>query len=138
MQHREAIIADAAAKLGLTPDQLQQALTQARKDLGGNAHPLAKIRHDELQVAAKSMGFPNVKALRAELAGSTLNDVAQKHDVQPSTVAAAITADLEAKVRALANAGTIKADRVSALDQKVSTKVAALMTHQFPAAKTQS
>lgn len=138
MQHRQAILADAAAKLGLTADQLQQALAQARKDLGGGVHPLANVRHEELQVAAKAIGLPDVKSLRSELAGSTLNDVAQKHGVQPSTVATAITNDLDAKIQSLANAGTIKADRVNALDQKIRTKVAALMTHQFPAAKAHS
>src|SRR5205823_6604366 len=101
-------------------------------------HPLAKVRQDELQVAPKTLGLADVKALRSELVGSTLNDVAQKHGVQPSTVASAITNDLDAKIQSLANAGTIKANRVSALDQKVTAKVAALMTHQFPAVKPRS
>ncbi len=134
------MLADAAAKLGLTPDQLQQALTQARKDLGGGAgaHPLARVRSEELQVAAQTLGIADARALRRELAGTTLTDVAQKHGVQPATVASAITADLDAKIQALVNAGTIKANRVNALDQKVSSRVVSLMTHQFPAVRTRT
>jgi uncharacterized protein YidB (DUF937 family) len=100
--------------------------------------PLAKLRKEELQVAAKAIGLSDAKALRKELAGTTLADVAQKHGVQPSTVAAAITADLDAKIQSLASAGTINATRATALQQKVSTKVAALMAHQFPAIKKSS
>ena len=77
-QHRQAILADAASQLGISADQLQQALAQARKDVGGRVRPLADVRRDELQVAAKALGFADVRALRTELAGSTLTAVAQK------------------------------------------------------------
>ena len=138
-QEHQAVISDAAAKLGLSADQLQQALTQARKDVGvnqGRARPLAKIRADELAVAARTIGVADAKALRKELAGTTLTAVAQKHNVQPSTVSDAIKADLNAKIQAAVTAGTLKADRAAKLQQKVTDKVNALMTRQFPAAKT--
>ncbi len=136
-QHREAVISDAASMLGVSADQLQQALTQARKDLGGNAKltsVVAHLRADELQVAAKALGFPNVNALRSELASTTLTAVAQKHNVAPSTVASAIKADVDAKIQAAATAGQIPAARVARLTQKADVRVDALMTRQFKAA----
>jgi hypothetical protein len=138
-QQHQAVISDAAAKLGLSADQLQQALTQARKDIGvnqGRARPLAQIRADELAIAAKTIGDADAKALRKELAGTTLTAVAQKHNVQPSTVSDAIKADLNAKIQAAVTAGTIKADRATKVQQKAADKVDALMTRQFPAPKS--
>jgi len=135
-QQRQAVVDLAATKLGLTADELTTALKQARKDLGLKqaAKPqIGKLVHQELAIAAKAIGLPDVKALRKELAGSTLTAVAQKHNVQPSTVAAALKADVDAKIQAMVTAGTIKADRAATLKQKAETKVDALMTHEFKA-----
>ena len=134
-QQRQAVVDLAASKLGLTADELSSALKQARKDLGHNqAKPqIGKLVKQELTLAAKTIGLADVKALRVELAGSTLTAVAQKHNVQPSTVAAALKTDVDAKIQALVTAGSIKADRAAKLEQKAETKVDALMTHQFKA-----
>ncbi|MBV9580714.1 MAG: hypothetical protein JO057_19205 [Chloroflexi bacterium] len=99
----QAIISDAASQLGLSADQLQQALTQARKDAGGGAHPLADFRKDELQVAAKTLGFSDVKALRTALAGTTLTAYAQSHNVDPTTISNAMLADIKGRLPANAN-----------------------------------
>lgn len=101
-----------------------------------NNHPLAHVRHAELQLAATTLGLADVKALRKELAGSTLTAVAQKHNVAPSTVSAAITADLNSRIQAAASAGTIKSARATRLTQKVPARVDKLMAHQFPTART--
>jgi hypothetical protein len=134
-QQHQAIVDLAAGKLGLTSDELSSALKQARKDLGQNqAKPqIGKLVRAELTLAAKTIGLPDAKALRKELAGSTLNAVAQKHNVQPSTVAAALKADVDAKIQALVTAGTIKADRAAILKQKAESRVDRLMTHEFKA-----
>jgi hypothetical protein len=71
--------------------------------------------------------------LRKELAGTTLTAVAGN---QASTVAAAIKADVNARIQALVTAGTIKADRAAALTVKADARVDTFMTRQFPAAKT--
>jgi hypothetical protein len=132
-QRRQAILSDAASQLGVSETQLQQALAQARKDVGANAaRPLADLRQDELQVAAQAIGLADVKTLRGELAGTTLNTVAQNHNVAPSTVSAAILADLNSKLQAAVTAGTIKASQVTTLTQRAQNRVTALMTHQFP------
>jgi hypothetical protein len=130
-----AVLDLAAAKLGLTSDQLTTALQQARKDLGINQGgvKVAKLVHQELSVAAKTLGIADVKTLRKELAGTTLTAVAGN---QASTVAAAIKADVNARIQALVTAGTIKADRAAALTVKADARVDTFMTRQFPAAKT--
>jgi hypothetical protein len=135
-QRRQAILSDAASKLGISADQLQQALVQARKDVGGGARPLAALRKDELDVAAKAIGLPDAKTLRTQLAGTTLTAVAQSHNVQPSTVSAAIMADIGSKLQADVAAGQLNASQVPALTQRAQNRVNALMTHQFPASKT--
>jgi hypothetical protein len=99
------------------------------------SHPLAHVRKDELAVAARALGVADVKALRHELRGSTLSAVAQTHNVQPTVVADAIKADLDAKIQAAVSAGTIKAQRVTKLQQRVADKVQALMARQFRSGK---
>jgi hypothetical protein len=134
-QRRQAILSDAASQLGISADQLQQALVQARKDVGGNIRPLASLRRDELQVAAKTIGLPDVKTLRTQLAGTTLTAVAQNHNVQPSTVSAAIMADITSKLQADVASGQLNANQVAAVTQRAQNRVNALMTHQFPTPK---
>ena len=135
---QQAVLDLAATKLGLTSDELIDALKQARKDLGVNqGRPqVGKLVRDELGVAAKAIGLADARALRTELAGSTLTAVAQKHNVAPATVAAALKADLNAKLQALVTAGKLKADRAATLRQKADAKVDALMTHEFKPRKT--
>jgi uncharacterized protein YidB (DUF937 family) len=127
---KQAIIDDAAAKLGLTGDQLRQALSEARKELGAKTGVHLDRRH-ALDVAAKTLGLPDAAALRKQLGGTTLEAVAQQHGVQPATVAAAIVADLDQQIDAQVAAGTLKPARAATLKQKLSTKVDAFMTHQF-------
>jgi hypothetical protein len=135
-QHRQAIISDAAAQLGVSADQLQQALAQARKNLSTRpklASVIAHLRVDELQVAAKTLGLADAKALRRELAGTTLTAVAQQHNVPMATLASAIKADVDAKIQAAVNSGQLTAARAAKLTQKADAKVDALMTRQFKA-----
>ena len=127
----------AAAKLGLTSDQLTTALKQAHKDLGGNHQgkaAIGKLAHAELSVAATALGIADVKTLRKELAGTTLTSVAQKHGVPAATVSAALKADVDARIQALVTAGTIKADRAATLKVKAEAKIDTFMTRQFKAA----
>jgi hypothetical protein len=132
-QERQAVINLAATKLGLTGEQLSDALKQARKDLGANQdRPRAKdLAKDELAVAAKALGLPDAKSLRQELRGSSLTAVAQKHNVPVTTVAGAIKTDVDAKIQALVSAGTLKADRAATLTQKANARVDRLMTKEF-------
>ncbi len=134
---QQSVMELAAAKLGLTGDQLSSALKEARKDLGVNqgVPKAGKLVHHELSVAATALGIGDVKTLRSELAGSTLAAVAQKHNVQLSTLAGALKADVDAKIQAMVAAGTLRRDHAGTLKLKAEAKVDAFMTHQFKAAK---
>jgi hypothetical protein len=133
-QEHRAVIDVAAVKLGIDGDALAQALKDARKDLAvKHGLQLGKLVRDELTVAAKALGLADAKALRKELAGSTLTAVAQKHNVAPTTVANAIKADIDAKIDALVTAGKLKADRAAELKTKAHSRVDALMTREFKA-----
>ena len=99
-----------------------------------SASPLGQhVRHAELGVAAKTLGLSDVKALRAELGGTTLTAVAQKHNVAPATVASAIKADLDTKVDGLVAAGQLKAARGAKVKSRVEARVDRLMTREFKA-----
>jgi uncharacterized protein YoaH (UPF0181 family)/lambda repressor-like predicted transcriptional regulator len=133
-QQKRAVIDDAVAKLGISGDALAQALKDARKELGAKpGQAIVKVVRDELDVAAKALGLADARALRAELRGSSLTAVAQKHNVAPSTVANAIKADLNAKIDALVSSGKLKAERATTLKQKASERVDKLMTREFKA-----
>jgi hypothetical protein len=136
-QHKRAIIDDAAAKLGISGDDLAQALKESRKELGQKRGvQVAKLVHDELEVAARALGLADAKALRQELRGSTLTAVAQQHNVAPATVATALKTDLNAKIDALVSSGKLKAERAAAVKTRVSERVDALMTREFKAGRT--
>jgi hypothetical protein len=109
-------------------------ITQAHAAPTARPH-IGKLLHQELALAATTIGLADVKALHTELAGSTLSAVALEHNVQPSTVAAALKADVEARIQALATAGTIRANRAATLKQKAEAKVDAFMTREFKSGK---
>jgi hypothetical protein len=136
-QQKRAIFDDAAARLGVSGDDLIQALKEARKELGQKRGvQVAKLVKDELGVAAKAIGLADAKTLRVELAGSTLTAVAQKHNVAPAAVATALKADLNTRIDAMASAGKLKAERVATLKTRVAERVDALMTREFKAKAT--
>jgi hypothetical protein len=137
-QQQQAVINLAASKLGLTGDQLSEALKQSRKDLGHNqGRPkIAKLVKQELGVAATTLGYSDVKALRKDLAGTTLAALAQTRKIAPATVASAIKADVDSQIQALAAAGTIKPNQAVKLKLKAEARVDGLMTRQFKVSAT--
>jgi hypothetical protein len=94
-----------------------------------HGHRLRKLIHHELRVAAKFLGV-DVKQLHAELKGSSLADIATAHGVAPADLAAALTADVNARIDAAVAAGRLPADRAAKLKQRVSARVDALITRQ--------
>jgi hypothetical protein len=127
---RQAVLNLAATKLGISADQLTQALQSARKDLGLNQNrPRAgQLVRAELNVAAKTIGYADAKAMRKDLSGTTLTALAQSHNVAPSTVSAAIKADVDARIDKLTN---LKPDQIAKLKAAVDSKIDTFMTHQF-------
>ena len=132
-----AVIDDAAAKLGLTGDQLAQALRDARRELGvGSA--VSFSRAQAVAAAATALGLADTKALRQQLSGTTLTSVAQQKGIDPATVANAIKANLNGQVDAQVGSGKLSASRAVTLKQQLSARVDALMSRQFKAAKSHS
>jgi hypothetical protein len=127
---RQAVISLAASKLGISADQLSQALHDARKDLGLNqSRPrAAMLIRDELNVAAKTIGYADAKAMRKDLSGTTLTALAQSHNVAPATVSAAIQNDVNARIAKLTN---LNATQIANLTARVDSRITAFMTHQF-------
>jgi transposase-like protein len=145
--HREQFLAAVAAKLNVTPDQLKQAMGQARQELGlpqrpggpggGPAGaPSGGPGHDRfgmnLGAAAQAMNL-SVDQLRQELPGKSLADVARAHNVDPATVANALKADATAHIDQAVSAGRMPADRAAQLNQDISARIDQLMNRQVPA-----
>jgi hypothetical protein len=135
-----------AAKLGVTPEKLKQAIQETRQQLGygpgrhqghkgglpfGGRAGLPGLKA-ELSVAAQAIGI-TPDQLRQELPGKSLSDVAKAHNVDPSKVANAIKADANAKIDQLASRRNLSADQVAQLKQRAAALIDRLMARQFPA-----
>lgn len=131
-----------AAKLGITPEKLKQAIQETRQQFrsgpghkGGLPLPGQAGRPGlaaELNVAAQAIGI-TLDQLRQELPGKSLSDVAKAHNVDPSKVADALKADANAKIDQLASGRNLSADRVTQLKQHAAALIDRLMSRQFPA-----
>lgn len=93
-----------AAKLGVTPEKLQQAFTETRKELGAQrpwpgfrGHRGWGVLGHELTVAAQAIGI-TADQLRQELPGKSLAEVARSHGKDPKVVADALKADAHTKI----------------------------------------
>jgi ribonuclease PH len=99
---------------------------------------LKRLVHAELSVAATTLGLPDAKALRKELAGTTLSAVAAQHNVALATVASAMKSDITAKIQALVTSGKIKPERAAKLIARAEARIDKLMTHEFKPRKEKS
>jgi len=143
-QREQAFLAAVASKLGISAEQLQQAMDQARTELGmpqrgpGGPHggPQGGPGRGEgrmgrgLDAAAQALG---VDQLRQELAGGqTLTQVAQAHNVDPTTVANALKQAANAHIDQEAAAGRIPADQVATARQRAAERIDQMMTQTGP------
>jgi hypothetical protein len=159
-QGRQQFIAALAAHLGISTDQLQQAMDQTSSELGvpdrggpgmqqrggpaggpgmqGRGGPGGDQRPGGeqhmgggLDAAAQALGI-SVDQLRQELQGQTLTQVAQAHNVDPAAVANALKQAASARIDQEAAAGRIPADQVEAAKQRVSDRVDQMMAQTAP------
>jgi hypothetical protein len=140
-QEQQQFIAALAARLGISPDQLQQAMDQTRADLGvtgrGPGGPGAGGDRrmgmgGGLDSAAQALGV-TVDQLRQELAGGqTLTQVAQAHNVDPTTVANALKQAANAHIDQEAAAGRIPADQVDTARQRAAERIDQMMSQAGP------
>jgi len=138
---RQELLNRVAGKLGVPVDRLQQAFTEARRELGIPDRPTGQFGGPgfgrrgpgiDLMTAAQAMNI-QPEQLRQELPGGTLSDVARAHNVNPTNVANALKAQASQRIDQAASAGRIPADQVATAKQNANQRVDELMTRQFPA-----
>ncbi|MCC6176392.1 MAG: hypothetical protein IT305_13885 [Chloroflexi bacterium] len=140
--HRDQLLKAVAAKLNVSPDQLRQAFTDARKDLGLPDGPRGFEGHGPgrrggpggpagLNAAASAIGI-SADQLRQELPGKSLADVARAHNVDPSTVANALKQDANARIDQAVSAGRLTSDQATQAKQRVSDRIDQMMNGQMP------
>jgi DNA polymerase III delta subunit len=138
-QHpREAYLAALAKRLNLTVDQLKQAIQGARQDAGlapprGRGGAFGGALRLEADAIA-TLFNENSGALRKELPGSTLAELAAKHNVKVDDVVNAIVRTADQQIDQAAQKRNISADRVSQIKQQISERAQQFVsTHRFPA-----
>ena len=134
-QRQQELIAAVAARLGIPADRLQQAMDQTRTELGmperGPGGGGDRRMGGGLDAAAQTLGI-GVDQLRQELQGKTLTQVAQAHNVDPTTVANALKTAANARIDQEAAAGRIPADQVAAAKQQAAQRIDQMMTQVGP------
>ena len=153
-QRQEQFLSTLAGKLNVSVDQLKQAISDTRKELGMPDHPLGPggLRGRghrpgggpgafaprpggpfgaALDAAATAIGIP-VDQLRQELASSTLQDVATAHGKNPKDVADALKAEATQRIDQAVSAGRLTSDRANQLKQQLDNRIQFVMTHTFP------
>lgn len=152
-QGHQQFIAALAARLGVSTDQLQQAMDQTRTDLGmqgrgpggagdqgkqgrgpgaaGNQGMQGRGPGGGLDAAAQALGI-TPDQLRQELQGQSLTQVAQAHGVDPATVASALKQAASAHIDQAAAAGRIPADQVDAAKQRAEQRIDQMMAQAGP------
>jgi len=164
---REKYLEALANRLDITTDQLKQAVTGARQDLGipdrpqrprrpnpnatpgprgfrgfpgpgipGRGPAVGAFLGKELQAVA-TLFKTTPDALRAELPGATLAELATKHGVGTPDVVNTIVKTASEQFDQAAQSGRIPADRVTQFKQRISERVQEFVTtHRFPARST--
>jgi hypothetical protein len=134
-----------AAKLGVPPERLQQAITEARQELGVQRTPRERVAERRGEVRERVRGMVqrgleivaaelniSVEQLRNELRGSSLSAVAHTHGVEPRQVATALTTAASARIDAAAAEGRITSDQATRMKQRVGEMVQRMMDRQLP------
>jgi len=141
-----------AAKLGITVDRLNQALTDTRNDLGlqqGGPGLFGHGGHEgrggpggpgfgrrgfgaSLDAAAQAMNI-TADQLRHELPGKTLTDVARTRNVDPARVSAALKTAATTQIDQAVTAGRLTTEQATLAKQRAGEEIDQLMTRQIPA-----
>jgi hypothetical protein len=123
-----------ATKLNVTPERLKQAMEETRTELGlpeGGPKRGGGRLGPGLDAAAQAIGI-SVDQLRQELPGKSLTDVAQAHNVSPTTVATALKTAANSHIDQAAAAGRIPSDQVAQAKQQAAERIDQMMTRQMP------
>ena len=151
-QRLEQYLTTLAGKLGVPVDRLRQALTDTRNELGaagrglgpldgrgpggpGFGRGLGRIGGASLTAAAQAIGI-TPEALRQELPGKTLADVARAHNVDPARVATALKNEANTRIDQAVSNGRLTAEQATQAKQRAAEEIDRAMTVQVPAAGT--
>jgi hypothetical protein len=159
---RDAYLAALAKRLNVSVDQLKQAIQGARQDAGLPAPGTPRPNSNTNPGARVGRGFPggrfpaggaafggvlrleadaiaklfneSTDALRQELPGNTLADLAKNHNVKVDDVTNTIVQTANQQIDQSAQSRNISADRVSQIKQQISERAPQFVsTHRFPA-----
>jgi hypothetical protein len=146
-----------ARRLGITPERLQQAISEARTELGlpaqdgprGRGFPGGPGRPDPqgtpgaggvrgvrvrlaFDVAAQTLGL-TPEQLRQELSGRSLADLARARNIDPARVVQAMRDDAFRRIDQAAADGRIQAGDVAALKERTSQEIERFVNQTLPA-----
>jgi hypothetical protein len=136
----QAFMDAVAAKLGVTPQRLQQAIAEVRQEQGlpeGGRGPFGGHGHGHghgvrmgMEAAATAIGI-TPEQLRTELVGKSLTQVAQAHNVDPDKVADALKAEAEEHLAQAVTDGRLTQAQADEKRAELDTKIDALMDRVF-------
>ena len=138
-QERQQAFLDAvASKLGITSTRLQQAIEEVRQEqglpegghgkFGGHGHGGGHGMH--LEAAATAIGI-TPEALRTELVGKSLTQVAQAHNVAPDNVADALKAEAEERLTEAVADGRLTQAQADAKRAELDARIDEMMDRTF-------
>jgi transposase-like protein len=119
-----------ARRLGITSANLQQAISQARTDVGlpGQGFPFGPgggrggRGGGDLTAAAQAIGI-SADQLRQELPGKSLAQVAQAHGKNPTDVANALKTAAHQRIDQAVTAGRLTADQANQQKTRVDQRI---------------
>lgn len=146
--HHEAFLEAVARRLGITVERLQQAINEARQEVGipnrgergerrsrgpeGEGRPrLGDVVGGGLAEAARAIGI-TVEQLRQELPGKSLAQVAQAHGKNPNDVATALKNQANQRIDQAVTNGRLPADRANHLKERLAQAIDGLMNRVVP------
>jgi hypothetical protein len=127
----QAFVDALAKRLNISTATLQQAISQARTDVGlpaGNTLPgFGRGGHGpgfgpDLTAAAQSIGI-SVDQLRQELPGKSLAQVAQAHGKNPTDVATAMKNAANQRIDQEVTSGKLTADQATQQKQQIAQRI---------------
>jgi hypothetical protein len=140
----QAFLAALAQRLGIATDRLQQAITQARADVGlpgrgsGFGHFDRRGRGGgrgglDSTVAAQAIGI-SVDQLRQELPGKSLAQVAQAHGKTGDAVATALKNAANQRIDQAVTAGRLTAEQATQQKQQQAQRIDQIVNQVMPQA----
>jgi hypothetical protein len=133
----QAFIDALARRLGITSERLQQAMTEARQEVGlpdrggkhgfgpggpGGPRGFGPGRGVDASVAAQAIGI-TPEQLRQELNGKSLAQVAEAHGKNPADVATALKNAANQRIDQAQSAGRLTAEQAAQAKQQVSQHI---------------